>query len=116
MINSADIRRFAGSAALALLLFWLCCTTFFPHRHFADGEILVHSHPFSGNPYEPNHTHSQSQLLSIAHLSSLLATVAAVICLAVVYRQRSTVLTFEDKDILRAPIVPGNPLRGPPAR
>lgn len=40
--------------------------TVFPHAHVVDGAKLVHSHPYSNS----HHSHSGSQIISIAGLSA----------------------------------------------
>lgn len=38
----------------------------FPHVHILQDKRLVHSHPYSDN----HHSHSEAQLLTLAHLST----------------------------------------------
>lgn len=50
---------------LALLLSYKVGVTMFVHTHNVDGTMVAHSHPFTNS----NHSHSSSQVQSIALLS-----------------------------------------------
>ena len=55
---------------LSLFLVYLAETTMFSHSHDIDGVKVVHSHPYSST----QHTHSDSQIIAIALLSSFNST------------------------------------------
>ena len=55
---------------LVLFVVFKAGTTMFVHVHTIDGVKIVHSHPYSGN----NHSHSSSQIHSIAFASAQLMT------------------------------------------
>lgn len=51
---------------LVLFLVFKAGATLFVHVHVIDGVKIVHSHPYSGS----NHSHSSSQIHSIAYASA----------------------------------------------
>lgn len=63
-------HRILSSALLLLFLFYFSGSQLFPHTHRTNDRIIVHSHPFSGDRNNPNHSHSSSQLLHISLLDS----------------------------------------------
>lgn len=66
-------RKLFSCLALLLFLWYLGGTSLFQHSHIIDGQIVVHSHPYSGTANHPGHTHTTMQLLAIAQLPVLLA-------------------------------------------
>lgn len=50
---------------LVLFIMYQTCITAFTHVHYVNGVMIAHSHPFSGT-----HSHSQTSLLVINHLSA----------------------------------------------
>ena len=70
------INKVCWSALLMLLLWigYIGGVSLFPHNHIVDGHRITHSHPYSGSPENPNHSHSQAQLATIAMLSNVVAT------------------------------------------
>lgn len=88
-------------ALLLLLLFteYLGSTSLFMHSHRIDGQLIVHSHPYSGSADNPNHSHSAQQCKAISLLSSFTAlaagifhpllAIAAAVCVMAVRRAAS---------------------------
>lgn len=50
---------------LVLFILYQVSITAFTHVHYVNGVMIAHSHPFHGT-----HSHSQTSLLVIGHLSS----------------------------------------------
>lgn len=69
---------------LGLFLWHLCSITLFTHTHIVDGVVICHSHPYTGSPDNPGHSHSHAQIVTIAHLS-LLLMLAAVFAIFIAY-------------------------------
>ena len=102
-------------AMLLLLLFteYLGSTSLFMHSHRIDGQLIVHSHPYSGSADSPNHSHSAQQCKAIGLLSSFTAlaagfvlpslAAAATVCIMAVRRAAATHLTSAIIYGLRAP-------------
>lgn len=51
---------------LALFVTYQVSITMFAHVHYVNGVMIVHSHPSTDN----EHTHSDSQILTLAHVSN----------------------------------------------
>lgn len=72
----SHLRRIgSGILFLSIFVFYYTGITFFPHVHRYGHEILVHSHPYkkdcNGNP---NHTHTNVEIILIAGLSNFTTT------------------------------------------
>lgn len=110
------LRRLYFRIAPLLLTLFVCYyagVTLFPHAHEVNGGRIVHSHPYSGNA--ANHQHSTQQLQLISLLSLLLLTSLLLCGLATPLRQRNNSLSCP-KPVLRATHPPQpHPLRGPPS-
>lgn len=83
---------------LVLLMSYKVGVTMFVHTHNVDGSMVAHSHPFTNS----NHTHSSSQALSIALLSSFNGVVHTVLndynCLNVEITELSIIETISFVD------------------
>ena len=102
-------------AMLLLLLFseYLGSTSLFMHSHRIDGQLIVHSHPYSGSADSPNHSHSAQQCKAIGMLSAFTAlaagffhpllAAAATVCILAVRRTAATHFTPRLHYGLRAP-------------
>ena len=66
---------------LALFISFQAGITLFAHTHYVNGVMLVHSHPSA----DSQHTHTESQILTLAHVShwsgleAMSATVSEVV-------------------------------------
>lgn len=50
---------------LALFVIYQASITLFSHVHYVNGVMIVHSHPSTDN----EHTHTEGQILTFAHVS-----------------------------------------------
>ena len=100
---------------LLLFLWYLGGISLFQHSHIIDGQIIVHSHPYTGTADHPGHTHTPTQLLSIAQMPQMLAPDAGVPPLpAVFYFFAAVCLVFLNLHPPRTGAFHYT-LRGPPA-
>lgn len=56
----------ASLLLLSLFLAYQASVTMFTHAHIVNGVMIVHSHPSS----QKQHTHTEGQVITIAHLAS----------------------------------------------
>lgn len=65
-------------AFLLLLIFveYVAGITLFMHSHIVNGDVIYHSHYYSGSAEAPNHTHSAQQLKVISALMLYVALAA----------------------------------------
>lgn len=63
---------------LTLFLAYQTSITMFAHVHYVNGVMIVHSHPSA----DSNHTHTQSQILTLAQVSEWLGTEPVFVALA----------------------------------
>lgn len=68
------VKRYALLLLTVLLSYISSNSLFIHHHHWGDG-VITHSHFYTGNPDNPDHNHSQSQLQLIAALTKYVATV-----------------------------------------
>lgn len=101
---------------LALFCWHLGSVTLFPHIHVVDGVVICHSHPYSGTADNPGHSHTSSQLDTIAQLSLLVFVLTALTGVLALFRtSTAAVSTRMRQDVVTAP-VRALRLRGPPCR
>lgn len=55
---------------LTLFVTYQASISMFSHVHYVNGVMLVHSHPTGEN----QHTHTEGQILTMAHVSSFVGT------------------------------------------
>lgn len=58
---------------LTIFLAYLCSNTLFNHYHLLNGDVITHSHIYTGTPDKPEHDHSQDDLQLIAYLADFTA-------------------------------------------
>lgn len=63
---------------LTLFLAYQVSITMFSHVHYVNGVMLVHSHPSNDN----QHTHTEGQILTLAHVSEWTGTEPAFVTLS----------------------------------
>lgn len=63
---------------LTLFVAYQVSITMFSHIHYVNGVMIVHSHPSTDN----EHTHTESQVLALAHVSEWSGTEPAFVTLA----------------------------------
>ena len=63
---------------LTLFLAYQASITMFAHVHYVNGVMIVHSHPAA----DSEHTHTQSQILTLAQVSEWAGTEPAFVTLA----------------------------------
>ena len=63
---------------LTLFLAYQASITMFAHVHYVNGVMLVHSHPAT----DSEHTHTQSQILTLAQVSEWAGTEPVFVTLA----------------------------------
>lgn len=104
-------------ALLLLLLFteYLGSTSLFVHSHNIDGELIVHSHPYSGSKDNPNHSHSTQQCKAISLLSFFTALAAILGSPSLAVTRRAHVMTVRRATVLRLTPAVHFGLRSPPA-
>lgn len=106
-------KSILASLLLVFFLFYFAGTQFFTHTHNIDGVIVVHSHPYSGERTNPNHSHTPSQLAHIAMLDAWLAEKPDCFIPTQIHGHKVSVKFPED--FIRAIFSPHQlPLRGPP--
>ena len=76
-------HRLRSHAALLLmvLLTYLCSNTLFIHTHLFNDKVVSHSHFHTGSADNPEHGHSQSQILHLQLLSHIDALEVGVMVL-----------------------------------
>lgn len=104
-------------ALLLLLLFteYLGSTTLFVHSHHIDGQLIVHSHPYSGTTDNPNHSHSTQQCKAISLLSFFTALAAILGLPSLAVSMPSHALAIRRASVLRLTPAVHFGLRSPPA-
>ncbi len=65
-----NIKRISGVLLLTLFVGYFVGITFFPHKHIVDGQLIVHSHPFSSTEH---HSHSANVLNLLQQLAQFVA-------------------------------------------
>lgn len=68
-LNSQHIRKLSGVLLLTLFVGYFGGINLFPHKHYVNGNLIVHSHPFSSE----GHTHTAQSLYlldSLSHFAS----------------------------------------------
>jgi hypothetical protein len=75
MMNSFRHFRTPVLQLLLLLLFavFYAGIHFFPHEHLIDGELVVHSHPFTSSAGHEHSSDDASLLFLLSHFSALVA-------------------------------------------
>jgi hypothetical protein len=58
-----------ASFLLVVFCSYMVSITCFTHTHVINGQLVTHSHPYKGTPSNPEHSHTTTQLISIALLS-----------------------------------------------
>ena len=67
-------KKIIGALSLLVLfIMYQASITAFTHVHYVNGVLITHSHPFHGT-----HSHSQTSLLVIGHLSAFCSSGADV--------------------------------------
>ena len=61
---------------LWLFVGYIGCISLFMHRHTIDGQTVVHSHIYSGDGEQPDHSHSSQQFKTIEALAMYAALAA----------------------------------------
>lgn len=104
-------------ALLLLLLFteYLGSTSLFVHSHRIDGELIVHSHPYSGTKDNPNHSHSTQQCKAISLLSFFTALAAVFGSPSLAVARRADIMRVRRATTLRLTPAVHFGLRSPPA-
>ncbi|MDR0604130.1 MAG: hypothetical protein LBG80_07505 [Bacteroidales bacterium] len=103
-------------AVFLLVVFcgYMVSITCFTHSHIVNGQLVTHSHPYKGTPYNPEHTHTATQLISIALLSYFVTLGATFVGFVHIFSCRIITLkifqTFFDKQ----PQIRPYALRAPP--
>lgn len=106
-------KNFIAAILLFFFLFYFAGTHFFTHTHNIDGVIVVHSHPYSGERNNPNHSHTTSQLVHIAMLDAWLSDKPDCFIPAQIHGLKVSVRFPEE--FIRGIFSPHQfPLRGPP--
>lgn len=108
-------RKLLAALLLVVLTGYIACLSVSVHGHMVDGRVVYHSHPYSGNPDNPGHTHSSAQFIGIAQLSLLLMTAAAAAMAILVYRRVVAKLISADTYIRTTAALLTYGLRAPPA-
>ena len=112
-----DLRKYLVTGVLGILFSWyFICTNMFFHTHTIDEGIISHSHPYSGSPEKPGHSHTYTEFLTIASLSQFIAVVVVMVCLGLIlprtaYRIVSEHRTGAVTEEARFP----ESMRGPPS-
>lgn len=76
MIYKKNIAlKIKGITLLLLFVGYFIGINFFPHKHIIDGEVVIHSHPFSTSE---NHTHSAGTVQLIQLLSVCVTKIVAL--------------------------------------
>jgi hypothetical protein len=70
-----------GSGLLMLMLFLGYETeiSLFSHKHVVDGQVIVHSHFYSGSADNPQHNHTSQQFSTISALSLFVSLAAGMV-------------------------------------
>ncbi len=70
-----------GSGFLMLMLFvsYVAELSLFNHKHMVDGQIIVHSHFYSGSADTPQHNHTSQQFSTISALSLYVSLTASMV-------------------------------------
>ena len=76
-------NRYIFIPLMLLILFvaYQASITMFAHMHYVNGVMIVHSHPSADN----DHTHTDGQLLTLAHVSEWTGVELAFVTLSEVF-------------------------------
>ena len=99
---------------VALFIGYWSSITFFPHLHIVNGQIVVHSHPYSGTAENPGHSHGVEQLIVINLLTTLLAVAVIIKTLEKIYRGFTYFFTEISTQVYLNGKYYSYSLRGPP--
>lgn len=66
---------------LTVFIAYQASITYFSHVHYVNGVMIVHSHPNNNQ----DHTHSEGQIITMAHVSAFVSTKPVVQYLGKVY-------------------------------
>lgn len=70
------LRLLLSVVMMVLFSGYVASISLFTHVHQIDGEVVAHSHPYSGSSELPGHSHTKQQLSTIAMLSIFVAEAA----------------------------------------
>ncbi len=111
-----NVKSVITALLLALFCWHLGSVTLFPHIHVVDGVVICHSHPYSGTPDNPGHSHSSAQLDTIAQLSMLVFVLTALTGVLALFRTFTAAVCTRMRQEVTPATVHALRLRGPPCR
>ncbi|MCC8087718.1 MAG: hypothetical protein LIO79_00360 [Rikenellaceae bacterium] len=72
-------KNILSSLLLILFIGYFSGITMFPHTHVINGVTITHSHPYTGSPDNPDHTHTSVELNAINLILTFVAVIAVVL-------------------------------------